>query len=842
MNDKFMKKIFENISERTIRIAFTLLVLAVLSISLFNFMNVMYYKTTSNDQCAWFPLQKDPGRLLIADVLPGGVADQAGIKNGDILVKINGKPFKNSGVAMVVINQIPFREYATYTIERNGNIFDTKIQILKVFDTNFFASFLLGLGFLIVGYIVLMTKPKGKTQQRFGFYSVLLMSYVGLANLNVRPGQDPLWQIILLIAAFTLSRIFGPPLFVIFFFYFPTTKNIKYRKTIKVVLYSISTLWIAILYFINFKAVQVQIPRVFFQLLDTFIVIGFILFVHSYFKRIDKQRRKELLPILISILFVILIFLYTQIVVAANPFAIFLNPSLLLPALLYIGVPIAFGYSIFKYRLMDTELIIKKSLIYGIITAAIAAIYLLFIFGVGNLLGFILGQADNQAMTILAFLIIAFAFDPFKQKLQVWIDRIFYQARYNYQKVLLEFSKELPRQINLEQILNSLVNRISNTMHVDKISVTLCDELEGCYCVAQNMPEDSCKFIYSSDGLLSLLKTSKSAQSFALLGKDPEIFKINSEDKEKLKEAGIVLVVPMFLQDRLIGIINAGAKLSGKIYSQEDIDLLLTVASQAAIAIENARLHLSEVKRQLMEEELSLARKIQEGLLPKENPTLPGLDISGISIPALSVGGDYFDYIQINPNKLLIVVADVSGKGMSAALYMSKIQGMVQLAAHMFESPKDILIEVNKRIYDNIERKSFITMILALFELDKNTVKICRAGHNKPLIKTNGKFEFIGSDGIGLGLEKGPVFESHLEEFELTINKNSMFIFYSDGLNEAMDIDALEFGEDKIYDIVTKNEQLPAQALQNIITSAIKVHRGSAEQNDDLTLVIVKSN
>jgi len=153
----------------------------------------------------------------------------------------------------------------------------------------------------------------------------------------------------------------------------------------------------------------------------------------------------------------------------------------------------------------------------------------------------------------------------------------------------------------------------------------------------------------------------------------------------------------------------------------------------------------------------------------------------------MSVGGDYFDYIQLGPKKLLVVVADVSGKGMSAALYMSKIQGMVQLAAHMYKTPKEMLIQINRRIFDGIERKSFITMILAMFDLQKNEVRICRAGHNKALIGVNGKLQFLNGHGIGLGLERGKIFEKELQEIRKPLTHDGIFVFYSDGLTEAMD-------------------------------------------------------
>ncbi|HET9130554.1 MAG TPA: PP2C family protein-serine/threonine phosphatase, partial [Terriglobia bacterium] len=210
-------------------------------------------------------------------------------------------------------------------------------------------------------------------------------------------------------------------------------------------------------------------------------------------------------------------------------------------------------------------------------------------------------------------------------------------------------------------------------------------------------------------------------------------------------------------------------------------------------------------------------------------------------IPASTVGGDYYDFIQIDSHKLLVVIADVSGKGMPAALYMSKVQGMVQLAAHMYTSPKEMLKNVNRRIFEGIERRSFITMILALFDTKKKRVHICRAGHNKALIGLNGKLKFLDAGGIGLGLERGPLFDNELEEINLPLKPDSLFFFYTDGLTEAMNQKGKEFGEETVSKIVKEKRSLGAEQLQRIVITAAEEFQGEAEQHDDVTVVVVKS-
>ncbi len=834
-----MKNPFILRSPRLIRIVFTVCTLAVLLMAVLNFMSVMFYNATGNDQCAWNTIQNEPKKLLITSVVSGGVAEAAGIREQDLLVKINGAGFNSAAEAQRIIDAVPKGDFATYTVERNGSPLELRVKILKLFNVAFLGFFFLGLGFLIVGFVVVVTKPDGLLQRMFARYSLLAMLLFSFFGSPQQIPQFP-WIIHLFRACIIAGRVLAPPLFISFFFHFPVRRKALERRWVLPVLYAVSVLLVGLIIASQMLALPVSVLTLLFIGPYIFYISGLLIFAGSYFRLVAPERRGQLRPILIGIAIGIASAFYIIVLQLRYPFAVFLYPSTFIPGIFVVAVPISFGYSIFRYRLMDIDLIIKRSLIYATITAAIAALYLLIVYGVGSMIAYFLGTEENRLLNIFAFIFIALAFDPIKRRVQEWIDRFFYQERYNYQRALLEFSQELPRQMNLDQILHSILNRISGTMHVDRIAVVLCDETEGCRSVSINIDEACCRFGTAQNGLIALLRNRKQPQPLAFIGDDPELAALDPADKENIRRSGIVLAVPMSLQDRLIGTINVGPKLSGRFYSQEDIDLLSTVASQAAIAIENARLHRSEIEKQRIEEEMNMARLIQQGLLPKSNPVLDRLDISGTSLPALSVGGDYFDFIELAPDKLLVVVADVSGKGMSAALYMSKIQGMIQLAAHMYTTPREMLIHVNRRLYDGIERKSFITMILALFDLQRQEVLFCRAGHNKAIIGTNGTFDHLDSTGIGLGLERGPIFERSLQEITYPLRPDSLFFLYSDGLTEAMDVAEREFGEASITRIIGEHRKESASDIQASVLRAVREFQGEAEQHDDITVVVAK--
>ena len=182
MSDK--KPFMERFSPRTLRIIFTVFSVLAFAAGAHNFTRFMITDTTGNDQCAWRPIP-GVGRLLITDVVEGGVADVAGVKNEDTLLAVNGQRFKNPGEAQKILNTVPRGQYAMYTINRGGRILEIRVQVLKLFDIRALSLWLLGFGFLVVGYIVVMTRPQGKIQRLFGWYGIVSMLFFGLFILNL---------------------------------------------------------------------------------------------------------------------------------------------------------------------------------------------------------------------------------------------------------------------------------------------------------------------------------------------------------------------------------------------------------------------------------------------------------------------------------------------------------------------------------------------------------------------------------------------------------------------------------------------------------------------------------
>ena len=247
-------------------------------------------------------------------------------------------------------------------------------------------------------------------------------------------------------------------------------------------------------------------------------------------------------------------------------------------------------------------------------------------------------------------------------------------------------------------------------------------------------------------------------------------------------------------------------------------------------------------ERERLQRELEIAKEVQMSFLPRHDPEFHGLEISSRCLPALEVGGDYYDFVRISDKKIGIIIGDVSGKGTQAAFYMTLTKGFLKALSKISYSPANFLTELNTLFYENVERGTFISMVYGIFDMEEKKFKIARAGHNPVIVKNSfhGKAETLNSSGLALGLEKGSVFSSSIKEIEVPISSGDVFLFYTDGFTEAMNKVREEFGEERLMTSVEKNSQLSASEIQKNIFSEVETFIGKASQHDDMTMVVVK--
>jgi len=249
-------------------------------------------------------------------------------------------------------------------------------------------------------------------------------------------------------------------------------------------------------------------------------------------------------------------------------------------------------------------------------------------------------------------------------------------------------------------------------------------------------------------------------------------------------------------------------------------------------------------EKERLEEELRIARTIQMSLLPKDRVSVPGLSIAALCLPANEVGGDYYDFIPLSDGRLAILIADVSGKGTSAALYMAELKGLSLSLSRMYDSPRLLLIEANKILAANLDSRSFITMVYAVIDVKNKKMTYARAGHN-PILHLSfngdrGGARVLAPEGMGLALDRGSQFEKILEEESIPLVAGDLFLFFTDGVTEAMNGRSELFGDDRLRGIMEDNSELPVEELREKMVDEVFNFAGGAVQHDDMTMVLVK--
>lgn len=249
--------------------------------------------------------------------------------------------------------------------------------------------------------------------------------------------------------------------------------------------------------------------------------------------------------------------------------------------------------------------------------------------------------------------------------------------------------------------------------------------------------------------------------------------------------------------------------------------------------------------KQRMEREFEIARQIQTTFLCCKVPHGPSFELATVCDPAHEVGGDYFDFIRFDqaPHKLGVIIGDVSGKGVSAAFYMTLIKGIMQTQASLTtDSTRETLARANDIFYDHVERGKFISMIYAIFDFQRRVLRISRAGHNPVLVKQSEKLdaEPLLPKGIAIGLTKGHGFADALQEVDVPFTSGDVFTLYTDGFSEAMNKHGDEFGEERLYQLIQQHAHESPHQIMDAVRSEVSRFVGQTPQHDDMTMIIVK--
>jgi serine phosphatase RsbU (regulator of sigma subunit) len=306
-----------------------------------------------------------------------------------------------------------------------------------------------------------------------------------------------------------------------------------------------------------------------------------------------------------------------------------------------------------------------------------------------------------------------------------------------------------------------------------------------------------------------------------------------------LKNIGTLLIAPLSRHGEITGLLCVTKRKPFE-FDRDMVNVLHAFADMVSIALENSSLIRESIEKERMERELQVAHEMQRSLLPQDLPSSPRFEIAAHSIPAYEVGGDYYDVLPLRDGQLGFLVGDVSGKGVSAALYMAQVKGIFQSLSSDSDSTRDILIRMNGPLCHGMERKSFISLLYAVLHTERGELSFSRAGHCPLLHVRDGEARYLRPDGMALGLDPTDRFAASLQEESLQLQPDDVVVIYSDGVTETRDRNDEEFEYARLSDCVIAHRGDSADGILRAILDSVQEFSGKDEADDDVTVLVLR--
>jgi sigma-B regulation protein RsbU (phosphoserine phosphatase) len=413
-------------------------------------------------------------------------------------------------------------------------------------------------------------------------------------------------------------------------------------------------------------------------------------------------------------------------------------------------------------------------------------------------------------------------------------------------RMLLDITKTISRSLDLDEVLNLVMDTLDSLIPYDAA---------GIYLVKCSSPltdwdgkaDETCVFHtqavrgYDIDDLQELhLKMGEGLIGHVAVSGKPYVSHDVRKDPRYINarpRTNSEMVAPIISNNEVIGVFDLESDEVDS-YSNDDLEVLMLLASQVAIIIEKVMLHDQLIEKQRLETQLEIARQVQLELLPGRDPQLEGFDISAYNFPTEEVSGDYYDWVRIYDDQIGIVIADVSGKGVPAALLMAFLRASLRAATHIGYAPQISMSKANYLLWESIERNQFVTAFYGTLDATNRTLAYSNAGHSPPLlIDADGTARFEERGGVPLGMFR----DSRYYEYFVNIKPGQVLVLYTDGVTEAMNSVNEEYGRERLIEAVRQCRHLPARDMIDFIHRDVIAWTEGRGATDDLTLFIIKS-
>ncbi len=505
--------------------------------------------------------------------------------------------------------------------------------------------------------------------------------------------------------------------------------------------------------------------------------------------------------------------------------------------------PITLAYVTVVQRAMDVRVILRQGLQYAlarrgltILQVGVSCLIILLVALMSGRLSF----PERVALTtggIGVMLLVGLT----ARRLGKWVDRRFFREAHNTEQLLARLADTAGSLVELPPLLTMVTTRIAEALHISEIAVFLCEH--NAYRLAFAFGYPGSPVVEFSDRSPTINELQRANKAVPVYLDDPQSWTAHIDNQElaELHQLRTQLLVPLSRRDELLGFLSLGRRYSEAPYTSTDVQLLQSVAQQTAVAVENSRLTSTiaseAAEREGLQRELSIARDVQQRLLPQTFPIIAGLECFGLCRPAREVGGDYYDFLELPDEVLGVAIGDVAGKGIPASLLMASLQASLRgQTIGGCDNLQTLTRNVNQLVYAASPVNRYATFFYAQYDAAQQQLTYVNAGHNAPLLlRCNQEPVRLDVGGPPVGLL--PV--SEYQSASVQLRSGDLIILFTDGVSEAMNVDEEEWGEEKLLATLQLNDRRDPEALVEAVFQAADTFAGAAPQHDDMTIVIL---
>ncbi|HJQ69662.1 MAG TPA: SpoIIE family protein phosphatase [Blastocatellia bacterium] len=829
---------------------------------------------------------------------------------GDEIVSLNEQAVRHTSDIIRAFRNIHPGQPYQIEIRRNGQSRSFTLEAMPILTADWVAMvatyLLIPPIFVITGFIVFLLKPHDRQAR---LLALMFGMFIGVRAMSPSVLGSDAWLMGVILAV-QIASLFLWPVFFHFFLIFPEPSPLLRRfPRLSLYLYAphlivifpfLATLNLLAAYgdeasYLSFVRTfsPLQIVGIYLQVL--YVAGGLFSLMTNYRQASRASRRKMRVVVAGSIAgFLPLFLLLVLALLFGSPNTRFAQWLWIIAFFAIPLFPLSFAYAIVRHQVIPIRLILRRGVRYLLVSRGFIIIQAIVVFALlsflltGRRMAFIdsLGPRADIAATMLATAIAIGLLTIINHRVLPIIDRKFFREAYDAQQVLSELGQEIRAVPTVGQLLARAVAKIQTALHIETVAIFLRDDQTGNYAcsISSRALEDTTftsdldrSLVIPGDGFV-VERMNHSSQPLVVESDDDGPTgdsggwrnrpgaDAGTKELKTLRRVRSALLLPVATKDELLGIISLGPRLGDLPYSREDRNLLMALAWQIAFALQNAQLVQQISEEERLRHELEIATSVQQRLFPQNPPDLGRVELSGVCHPARGVGGDYYDFILLGPGRVGIAVADVAGKGISAALLMSTVQASLRSQAPSVNGNLTGLVaSMNRLLHVSTDASAYATFFYAQYDEATRMLTYVNAGHNPPLLvraaaraqeararaaagnvkslKAEIKAEPERPD-ISLLSTGGPIIgafdTSDYEQETVAMYEDDLLVAYTDGVTEALNPDGEEFGEARLRQVIAAGAELSAHELTLNIVEAVREFCRDMPQQDDLTLVVMK--